>query len=185
MRKKRKKRNTKNMLHHNESMSKEQIIEIYEEAYYRALKRIDEENESHKITEERRKYKWYEKVLLVMNFLFWPWNIDKKYNVNSQMYDSVLVIVTSMMLLAIGGIMWIIGLGGSFWAIYKIITLKMIKEVVDTIGIIVIFLTLGSSFVLAGKSFEKEMESSKIYAYSASIFALISCAIAIVTMFIR
>ena len=36
-----------------------------------------------------------------------------------------------------------------------------------------------------GKSFEKEMESSKIYAYSASIFALISCAIAIVTMFIR
>lgn len=161
MRKKSKKRNTKNMLHHNESMSKEQIIEIYEEAYYRALKRIDEENESHKITEERRKYKWYEKVLLVMNFLFWPWNIDKKYNVNSQMYDSVLVIVTSMMLLAIGGIMWIIGLGGSFWAIYKIITLKMIKEVVDTIGIIVIFLTLGSSFVLAGKSFEKEMESSK------------------------
>lgn len=99
MRKKSKKRNTKNMLHHNESMSKEQIIEIYEEAYYRALKRIDEENESHKITEERRKYKWYEKVLLVMNFLFWPWNIDKKYNVNSQMYDSVLVIVTSMMLL--------------------------------------------------------------------------------------
>ena len=157
MRKKSKKRNTKNMLHHNESMSKEQIIEIYEEAYYRALKRIDEENESHKITEERRKYKWYEKVLLVMNFLFWPWNIDKKYNVNSQMYDSVLVIIT----------------------------LKMIKEVVDTIGIIVIFLTLGSSFVLAGKSFEKEMESSKIYAYSASIFALISCAIAIVTMFIR
>ena len=43
MRKKSKKRNTKNMLHHNESMSKEQIIEIYEEAYYRALKRIDEE----------------------------------------------------------------------------------------------------------------------------------------------
>ena len=38
MRKKSKKRNTKNMLHHNESMSKEQIIEIYEEAYYRALK---------------------------------------------------------------------------------------------------------------------------------------------------
>lgn len=184
MRKKNKKRNTKNMLHHNESMSKEQIIEIYEEAYYRALKRIEEENESHKITEER-KYKWYEKVLLAMNFLFWPWNIDKKYNVNSQMYDGVLVIVTSMVLLAIGGIMWIIGLGGSFWAIYKIITLKMIKEVVDTIGIIVIFLTLGSSFILAGKSFEKEMESSKIYAYSASIFALVSCAIAIVTMFIR
>lgn len=70
MRKKNKKYNTENMLHHNESISKK-MIEIHEEAYYRALKRIEEENESHNIREEKREYKWYEKILLVINFLFW------------------------------------------------------------------------------------------------------------------
>ena len=104
---------------------------------------------------------------------------------NNQIYDSVLVIVTSTVLLAIGGIMWIIGLGAFFWEIYKIITLKMVKEMGYTIGIVSFFWTLGSSFILAGRAFEKEMESNKIYAYSASIFALISCAIAIITMFIK
>lgn len=98
MRKKNKKHNTENMLHHNESISKKQMIEIHEEAYYRALKRIEEENESHNIREEKREYKWYEKVLLVINFLFWPWNIDKRLKVNNQIYDSVLVIVTSTVL---------------------------------------------------------------------------------------
>ena len=185
MRKKNKKHNTENMLHHNESISKKQMIEIHEEAYYRALKRIEEENESHNIREEKREYKWYEKVLLVINFLFWPWNIDKRLKVNNQIYNSVLVIVTSTVLLAIGGIMWIIGLGAFFWEIYKIITLKMVKEMGYTIGIVSFFWTLGSSFILAGRAFEKEMESNKIYAYSASIFALISCAIAIITMLIK
>lgn len=61
----------------------------------------------------------------------------------------------------------------------------MIKEVENTIGIVLILLTLGSIFILAGKTFEKEVESNKIYAYSASIFALVSCIIAVITMIDR
>lgn len=47
-------------------------------------------------------------------------------------------------------------------------------------GLILLF--LGSAFILSGKAFEKETDSTKIYAYSASIYALISCIAAIITI---
>lgn len=80
--------------------------------------------------------------------------------------------------------MWFSGLGSGANIIYKIILLKKMKGILNNISIMAVLLVLGSAFILAGKAFERETESNKIYAYSASIFALISCIITIITMIV-
>lgn len=80
--------------------------------------------------------------------------------------------------------MWFSGLGSGANIIYKIILLKKMKGILSNISIMAVLLVLGSAFILAGKAFERETESNKIYAYSASIFALISCIITIITMIV-
>lgn len=102
---------------------------------------------------------------------------------NNQICDNVLVLVTSMILRFIGDIMWGTGLGGGAYIIYKIAVLKKLEKLYNVIPIMAILLIWGSAFILASKEFEKETESNKIYAYSASIFALVSCIVAIITMF--
>ena len=45
-----------------------------------------------------------------------------------------------------------------------------------------VLLPLGSIFILAGGEFEKETDNNKIYAYSASIIALVSCIVSIIAL---
>lgn len=183
MKKKRKKYYTKDMKYDNDYISREQIVEIYTEAYYRALKRIEKEKIVNEIKEEKRMYKWYEKILLMLNVIICPWKLSKRFSINNQICDNVLVLVTSMILRFIGDIMWGTGLGGGAYIIYKIAVLKKLEKLYNVIPIMAILLIWGSAFILASKEFEKETESNKIYAYSASIFALVSCIVAIITMF--
>ena len=183
MKKKLKKYYTKDMKYDNDYISREQIVEIYTEAYYRALKRIEKEKIVNEIKEEKRMYKWYEKILLMLNVIICPWKLSKRFSINNQICDNVLVLVTSMILRFIGDIMWGTGLGGGAYIIYKIAVLKKLEKLYNVIPIMAILLIWGSAFILASKEFEKETESNKIYAYSASIFALVSCIVAIITMF--
>ena len=67
------------------NISQEQMIEIQAEAYYRALKRIeDEKTKEDEQKPERRKYKWYEEVLFCINVFFWPWKINKRFSVSKK-----------------------------------------------------------------------------------------------------
>lgn len=184
MKKKRKKYYTKDMKYDNDYISREQIVEIYTEAYYRALKRIEKEKIVNEIKEEKRMYKWYEKILLMLNVIICPWKLNKRFSISNQIYDNILVLFTSMVMSFIGGVMWFSGLGSGANIIYKIILLKKMKGILSNISIMSVLLIIGSAFILAGKAFERETESNKIYAYSASIFALISCVITIITMIV-
>lgn len=59
-------------------MSQEQMIEMHAEAYYRALKRIDDEkSKDDQQKSEKRKYKWYEEILFCLNIFLWPWKLTK------------------------------------------------------------------------------------------------------------
>ena len=80
MKKKRKKYYTKDMKYDNDYISREQIVEIYTEAYYRALKRIEKEKIVNEIKEEKRMYKWYEKILLMLNVIICPWKLSKRFD---------------------------------------------------------------------------------------------------------
>ena len=160
-------------------MSQEQMIEIQAEAYYRALKRIeDEKAKDDQQKPEKRKYKWYEEILFGLNIFLWPWKINKRFSVSNRIYDSIPVLFVSGVLRFVGGLMWLIGLVGFGALVIRRVT----NDILNTIAVSFVMLALGSIFILAGGEFEKETDSNKIYAYSASIIALVSCIVSIIAL---
>lgn len=178
--KKREKNNVQLIVCNGNHISQEEVIEIQAEAYYRAIKRIEDEKikeDEQKLT--NKKYTWYETVLFVLNFLFWPFKISKKFTINNQIYDSILVMVVSMILEVIGFLLWLFGI---VFEIYQIFTIGITVNLVRVCCITIFSLLFGSAFLLAGREFEKETDSNKIYAYSASILAMISCVVSIIAL---
>lgn len=175
-------------------ISQEQMIDIQAEAYYRALMKVEkekndevnkknEENKKNEQNEQKKKHKLYQEILFVINVVFWPWKINKKFHVGNGIYDSLLVLFVALVLYFCGFIMWLAGIIIILYAIYTIAKLG-----IDGINIFLwslISMLIGSTFILAGKEFSKETDSNKIYAYSASIIALISCVIGVVSMIKR
>lgn len=175
-------------------ISQEQMIDIQAEAYYRALMKVEkekndevnkknEENKKNEQNEQKKKYKLYQEILFVINVVFWPWKINKKFHVGNGIYDSLLVLFVALVLYFCGFIMWLAGIIIILYAIYTIAKLG-----IDGINIFLwslISMLIGSTFILAGKEFSKETDSNKIYAYSASIIALISCVIGVISMIKR
>ena len=74
--------------------------------------------------------------------------------------------------------MWLIGLVG----LGALVIRRVTNDILNTIAISFILLALGSMFILAAGEFEKETDSNKIYAYSASIIALVSCIVSIIAL---
>ena len=172
-------------------ISQEQMIDIQAEAYYRALMKVEkekndevnkknEENKKNKQNEQKKKHKLYQEILFVINVVFWPWKINKKFHVGNGIYDSLLVLFVALVLYFSGFIMWLAGIINILYTIAKL--------GIDGINIFLwslISMLIGSTFILAGKEFSKETDSNKIYAYSASIIALISCVIGAISMIKR
>ena len=59
---------------------------------------------------------------------------------------------------------------------------RRLNDFLGTGAIAFVLLLLGSIFILAGGEFEKETDSNKIYSYSASIIALVSCIVSIIAL---
>ena len=182
-RRKTKKQKQQIVKYESNNISQEQMIEIKAEAYYRALKRIeDEKSKEDEQKPERRKYKWYEEVLFCINVFFWPWKISKRFSVSNKIYDSIPVRFVSGVLRFVGGFLWLAGLVGLGAEVYTLLISKIISNYLVTGSISLVLLSLGSIFILAGGAFEKETDSNKIYAYSASIIALVSCIVSILAL---
>ena len=182
-RRKTKKQKQQIVKYESNNISQEQMIEIQAEAYYRAFKRIeDEKSKEDEQKPERRKYKWYEEVLFCINVFFWPWKISKRFSVSNKIYDSIPVMFVSGVLRFVGGFLWLAGLVGLGAEVYSLLISKIISNYLVTCSISLVLLSLGSIFILAGGSFEKETDSNKIYAYSASIIALVSCIVSILAL---
>ncbi len=182
-RRKTKKQKQQIIKYESNNMSQEQMIEIQAEAYYRALKRIeDEKAKADEQKSEKRKYKWYEEVLFCLNIFLWPWKISKRFTINNRIYDSVPVMFVSGILQLVGGLMWLVGMVSLGAEVYNLIIRKVTNGFFVTSAVSIVLLSLGSIFILAGGEFEKETDSNKIYAYSASIIALVSCIVSIIAL---
>lgn len=161
-------------------ISESKLIEINAEAYYRALKRIEEEKKREEKKEEKnstplKKDKWYMNILFILNFLFFPFKINKRFQLRKQMYDSVLQLFVIMILEFSGILMWLAGL---LHLIYVILSgFIWIYASFD-----IVIALFGSLFYMAGQAFSKERDSNKIYAYSASILALVSCIVSVIAL---
>lgn len=167
-----------NMCGSMESFSEEKWIELQAEAYYRAIKRVEEEKE--RVNIKKQNEKWYEKIIILINMIVFPWLILGRRKVNTQVYDGVLVISISMLLMFGGTLFWLGGVG----AIITMFCKKM--ENSFSVWVISVFMILvGSFMIVSGKTFGEEEDSMKIYAYSASIIALVSCVVSIVALFWR
>lgn len=162
-RRKTKKQKQQIVKYESNNISQEQMIEIQAEAYYRALKRIeDEKSKEDEQKPERRKYKWYEEVLFCINVFFWPWKISKRFSVSNKIYDSIPVMFVSGVLRFVGGFLWLAGLVGLGAEVYTLLISKIISNYLVTGSISLVLLSLGSIFILAGGAFEKETDSNKM-----------------------
>lgn len=184
-----KKKQTQVIDYDNSNISEERMIEIQAEAYYRALKRIERDKEKEKEKEinenennlPKKKKKWYIVLLNLLNIIFFPFILNKNIkDKNKGFYDATLVIFISLILHYIGIFVWLLGVG----IIIVIVNAFSYSIFINILFIILGFfiILLGSTFYVAGSEFEKETDSNKIYAYSASILALISCVVGVIAL---
>ena len=182
--KSRKNKQNKEIVVNVQNVSESKYVELHAEAYYRALKRIEMEKEESNVLkfQEKKKSNWYEEILFVFNVILFPWKINKHFKINNRVYDSILVVPVSLVLHGVGTITW--G-GGVLAIIYTIWQCVCKQSEVDWMLVIIIevfFMIIGSTLILSGKEFDKEKDSNRIYAYSANIFALLSCILALITL---
>lgn len=180
-----KKKNSKKNLPIANNLSKDEMIEIQAEAYYRAFKRIkkeEREGSERNVETNIEKYKLHEKILFFLNVLCFPWVINKRFLLNKQLYDRVLVFFISIIMVFIGTIAWVIGLVGIIYSLYCGIALHEMSNMMSLLGLSILMVVLGSIIVISGNAFGNETNSERIYAYSACILALISCGIGVISL---
>lgn len=181
--KKQRKNNSQLIICSDNRISQERMIEIHAEAYYRALKRIENAKlygveKKHK----KKEYTWYEKVFFALNVLLWPWKINKRFVINNRVYDSILVMFVSGTLEVVGSLLWLMGMLEIVCLIHQMLVIGIIDYMVNICCISIFSLLFGCAFILAGREFEKETDDNRIYAYSACIIALISCVVSIIAL---
>lgn len=165
------------------NISQEQMIEIQAEAYYRALKHIeDEKAKADEQKPEKQKHKWYVKILFFLNVCLWPWKVNKRFSVSDRIYDSIPVMLVSFVLRLAGGIMWFVGMVSLVTAVYNLVVHRVFNDIIGIGPFSFVMVLLGAIFIMAASAFEKETDSNKIYAYSGSIIALVSCIISIIAL---
>lgn len=166
-----------------QEFTKSEMIDIHEEAYYRALKRMEKEkNKESERKAEERKDKWYDILLFALNFLFFPWKETRFMRIRSNAYDSLLIVIVSFMLNLIGFCLWFVGLFGMGYGIALMALKRLTNTIVTEILMSILGVVLGSIFIISGKEFGKEKDSNRIYAYSGCIIALVSCIISLVAL---
>lgn len=179
------KKSIKDVNSNSPSISEERMIEIQAEAYYRALIRLEKEKEKKEENKQvnKKKDKGHITALFVLNVLGFPWKINKHFKMNNKVYDSVLVLFVSFILQIIGSVIWLVGAFAIGGEIVNFVQGNLNKEwaIIFLLGLV--FLFFGSTLILAGNEFSKESDSNRVYAYSASILALISCIVGIIALF--
>ncbi len=165
----------------NQNITKEQMIEIQSEAYYRALKRIETEKER-EINVEQKTYKWYETFFFFLNFCLFPWKMNKRFNIKNHAYDSIPIMFVGGFLYICGATMWLSGLLGLLYQIGSMFTHGFSLKAISIALCLYAVMIFGSVFILSGKAFEKETDSNRIYAYSAIIIALFGVVISLLTL---
>lgn len=154
---------------------KTDLGKLFEKSFYNALSRFEEEK---KPKDEHRKKNQKDRLwVTLLLFIFLPFAI--RNNKMKKSYDLMLTMLISLILKSVGLVIWILGF---IIPIYGIIKFGTYENFLIFIGVGIILIPFGSITVLAGKAFSEETDSAKIHAFSASIFALISCIIAIVAL---
>lgn len=170
--------NRKNTLQNNISVIDENTLTLAIVKAYQIIeneKRLEVQKKNH---ENKPREKWYIKILFILNVLIFPWKINKRYFINNKICDGILVIVVSLIFALAGMFIWITGLV----TIINGIILVQGSTFIGNITLGLMLMMFGSLFTLASKEFSEASDSNMIYAYSASIYALIGCILTVISM---
>lgn len=163
------------------NFSKEEMIEIYSEAYYRAAKRLEAENSAKKednATKTKRSV--MDKLLYFANIIFFPFHIHKRFKGKGKYADSIIVMVLAWLFMFVGISLWL----SSWICIIRVLvdTNKNLFQKCYEIMLYIFLIFFGTIFYQAEKEISNEQDSYKLYAYTSSLMAIISVIIAIVAL---
>ena len=168
-----------------DDLTKEELIDIYAKAYYKALKRIENESKSENEPKHKvKKYKKYEWVQYFLNVIFFPWRIRKKFKLKDNIYDDMLTLIISFIMCGIGGFLQLVSLGCVI-GIARNIGKLQVTTLLWIVVIVIYCLFFASIIIISAKQFSNEKDSNKIYAFSSIIIALISCIISTITFVVQ
>ena len=164
----------------NSCFSNEEMIEIYSESYYKALKRIEEEKT---IGKEEKKISILIKILYMLNFFIWPFYISKKFQTHDSFADGILVVLLSWIFSVAGIGLWGLSL---VWIIVCIVCVceHSITLMEGCIGILlgVLLDMFGGMLWQANKEIFKETDSTKIHMCTGSFMAILGVIVAIISL---
>ncbi len=170
-----------------QDLDEEKWISMQAEAYYRAMKRIDNEspkklsdNENvEKQTNDSVNIKCLYKILYILNFLLCPFKISGRVKLKEGVYNLPIVFAVSLIMWFIGLLSWLFGL---LLIPYSII-LEKIPFDIALVPVAVISVFIGSMLIVGAQEFEKEEDNNQIYAFSATFLALVSLCVSIASFF--
>lgn len=157
------------------------MIKIQADAYYQALKKFSEETELKEMGKEKEKTSFMYNFLFMLNVFLCPWVISKKFKINNKIYDSILVIMITMLFMLSGTLLWGVGICMSAVELLKIAQADG-SMILTNMATGMLNVMLGSVLIISGNEFSKVKDSHKIYAYSASVLAAVSCILATISL---
>lgn len=130
-----------------------------------AIEQVNE-GKDEKSDGDKKPHIW-EIFLLALNAMFFPFHISKHFKLVDRVHDSFLAGLVSFILWLTGVVLWA---GGVILLVGFVV-----KQFWTGIPFLFVPMIFGSLVILAANSFNREKNSERIYAYSASILALLSC----------
>lgn len=169
----------------NRSYSKEELIEIQTEAYYRAIRRIEDEkkDKEQEQKEQNTKPRLILAIALLLNVVLFPFKISKKIPLKNNFADSVLAIVISGIFEIIGFILWLFPI--AFFVMYLAGSIEINRTFINVIiifGFCLLLTLFGGIFIQAGNEIMDERNENRLYAYTASFMAVMSVIITIIAL---
>lgn len=152
-----------------QEISREAYVEMQAEAYYRALKRLDEEKAERSREEAQSvvKKKWYVKMKEFSIIVFLPWIAEKIIKSRTGFYNSILSLGVTWVMVILGSFLWMCGI------VELIKCIGGLSSGWDKVAFIpwcFIVVLVGVIFILSGMSFSKETDNEKIRSFSASFW---------------
>ena len=160
-----------------QEVDEEKWVCMQAEAYYRAMKRIEDEKDEKPVEYTPKRNRLY-RILYVFNFLVFPFKIFGKLKLKECAYKLPVVFAISLIMWCVGLIAWMTGL----ILIPYLMTIGRLPFDISLGALSLILVFVGSMLIIGAREFEKEEDNNQIYAFSATFLALVSLCVSIVSL---
>lgn len=157
------------------SFSREDYIQMQMEAYYQAIKRLENEKLTDTQLKPAVKKSKRDIFSIIICIMIFPWRLHKK-----NIADDLLSLLVSGTLTLTGLILYfaaIVCVFGVILCIHK----SILCTILFFVGMF-IFLLYGGAFIASSKEIENEKNKERLYAYSSALMSALAVIIALVAI---